>query len=84
MSLTFIDGGMKMEQSKQNLIKILLILNLVIGTCTAIGVGYMAYKQSTSPNISEMRSRGDGQMFPGNGQFQPGQSQPDQDQSDQN
>ncbi|WP_391203098.1 hypothetical protein [Psychrobacillus sp. L4] len=73
-----------MEQSKQNLIKILLIVNLVISTCAAIGVGYVAYKQSTSPNFSEMRSRGDGQMFPGNGQFQPGQFQPGQGQSDQN
>ncbi|GAB0171355.1 hypothetical protein LSPCS325_47920 [Lysinibacillus sp. CTST325] len=73
-----------MEQSKKNLIKILLIVNLVISTCTAIGVGYIAYKQSISPNFSEMRSRGNGQMFPGNGQFQPGQSQPDQDQSGQN
>lgn len=73
-----------MEQSRQNLIKILLIVNLVISTCAAIGVGYVAYKQSTSPNFSEMGTRGDGQMFPGNGQFQPGQFQPDQDQSSQN
>lgn len=73
-----------MEQSKQNLIKILLIVNLVISTCAAIGVAYVVYKQSTSPNLSEMRQRGDDQMFPGNGQFQPGQFQPDQDQSSQN
>ncbi|WP_318617743.1 hypothetical protein [Sporosarcina sp. YIM B06819] len=72
-----------MEQSKQNLIKILLIVNLVISTCAAIGVGYIAYKQNTSPNFSEMEPRGDGRMFPGNGQFQPGQFQPGQDQSDQ-
>ena len=29
-----------MEQAKQNLMKILLIVNLVISTCAAIGVGY--------------------------------------------
>ncbi|MBS4209528.1 hypothetical protein [Bacillus sp. FJAT-50079] len=72
-----------MEQSKQNLIKILLIVNLVISACTAIGVGYVAYKQSASPNFSEMGPRGDGQMFPGNGEFQPGQFQPGQDQPGQ-
>lgn len=74
-----------MEQSKQNLIKILLIVNLVISTFAAIGVGYVAFKQSTSPNFSEMGTRGDGRMFPGNGQFQPGQFQPNQnqDESDQ-
>ncbi|MFF2755621.1 hypothetical protein ACFVR1_18065 [Psychrobacillus sp. NPDC058041] len=71
-----------MEKPKQNLIKILLIVNLVISTCAAIGVGYLTYKQSTTPDFSEMRSRGGG--FPGNGQFQPGQFQPGQDQSDQN
>ena len=47
-----------MEQTKQNLIKILLIVNLVISTCAAIGVGYIAYKQSTSPDFSEMGPRG--------------------------
>ena len=62
-----------MEQAKQNLIKILLIVNLVISTCAAIGVGYIAYKQNTSPDFSEMGPRENGQMFPGNGQFQPGQ-----------
>ncbi|MBA9029358.1 MULTISPECIES: hypothetical protein [Bacillaceae] len=67
-----------MEQAKQNLIKILLIVNLVISTCAAIGVGYLVYKQSQSPNFSEMGPRGNGQMFPGNGQFQQ-----DQDQSNQ-
>jgi len=69
-----------MEQAKQNLIKILLIVNLVISTCAAIGVGYLVYKQSTSPNFSEMGPRGNGQMFPGNGQFQPGQGQSGQTQ----
>lgn len=69
-----------MEKPKQNLIKILLIVNLVISTCTAIGVGYVAYKQNSSPNFSEMRPSGDGQRFPGNGQFQPGQDQSDQNQ----
>ncbi|MBS4220975.1 hypothetical protein KHA96_22020 [Bacillus sp. FJAT-49711] len=69
-----------MEQSKQNLIKILLIVNMAISACIAIGVGYIAYKQSTSPNFSEMRPRVDGQMFPGNDQFQPGQDQSDQNQ----
>lgn len=73
-----------MEQSKQNLIKILLIVNLVISTFAAIGVGYVAYKQNTRPIFSGMRPRGDGQMFPGNGEFQPGQFQPGQDQSGQN
>lgn len=70
-----------MEQSKQNLIKILLIVNLVISTCAAIGVGYVVYKQSTSPNFLEMGPRGNGQMFPGNGQFQPGQDQSNQNQN---
>ncbi|WP_045518305.1 hypothetical protein [Neobacillus niacini] len=69
-----------MEQTKQSLIKILLIVNLAISTCAAIGVGYVAYKQSTSPNLSEMGPRGNGQMFPGNGQFQPGQNQSGQNQ----
>ena len=73
-----------MEQSKQNLIKILLIVNLVLSTFAVIGIGYVAYIQSTSPDYSEMRPRGDGQMFPGNGQFQPGQFQPGQDHSGQN
>lgn len=76
-------GGIKMEQTKQSLIKILLIINLAISTCAAIGVGYVAYKQSTSPDFSEMGPRGDGQMFPGNGQFQPRQDQSGQTQSDQ-
>ncbi|HWL26824.1 MAG TPA: hypothetical protein VNR38_24255 [Ureibacillus sp.] len=67
-----------MEQAKQNLIKILLIVNLVVSTCTAVGVGYVVYKQSTSPDFSEMGPRGNGQTSPGNGQFQP-----DQDQSGQ-
>lgn len=69
-----------MEKPKQNLMKILLIVNLVISTCTAIGVGYLVYKQSTSPDFSEMGPRGNGQMFPGNGQFQPGQGQSGQTQ----
>lgn len=69
-----------MEQAKQNLIKILLIVNLVISTCAAIGVGYIAYKQNTSPDFSEMGPRENGQMFPGNGQFQPGQDQSGQTQ----
>lgn len=69
-----------MEQAKQNLIKIFLIVNLVISTCSAIGVGYLVYKQSTSPVFSEMGPRGNGQMFPGNGQFQPGQGQSGQTQ----
>ena len=72
-----------MEQTKQSLIKILLIVNLAISTCTAIGVGYVAYKQSTSPNFSEMRQGGGGQMAPGNYQFQRGQDQSGQTQSDQ-
>jgi flagellar basal body-associated protein FliL len=76
-------GGIKMEQTKQSLIKILLIVNLAISTCAAIGVGYVAYKQSTSPDFSEMGSRGGGQMAPGNNQFQPGQNQSGQTQSDQ-
>lgn len=69
-----------MEQPKQNLIKILLIVNLVVTTCTAVGVGYVVYKQSTSPDFSEMGPRGNGQTFPGNGQFPPGQDQSDQNQ----
>lgn len=69
-----------MKETKQNLIKILLIVNLVISACTAIGVGYVVYKQGTSPDFSEMGPRGNGQTFPGNGQFQPGQDQPDQTQ----
>lgn len=72
-----------MEQPKQNLIKILLIVNLATSTCAAIGVGYVAYKQSTSPDFSEMRPGGGGQMAPGNNQFQPGQDQSGQTQSDQ-
>ncbi|HGH7180234.1 hypothetical protein DXB51_09700 [Bacillus cereus] len=66
-----------MEQTKQKLIQILLIVNLGISTCAAIGVGYVAYKQSKSPDFSEMGSRGQGKMFPGNGnsQFQPNQEQ---------
>ncbi|MEH7115035.1 hypothetical protein V7124_22140 [Neobacillus niacini] len=69
-----------MEQAKQDLIKILLIVNLVISTCAAIGVGYIVYKQSKSPDFSEMGPRGNGQMFPGNGQFQPSQGQSGQTQ----
>lgn len=69
-----------MEQTKQNLIKILLIVNLAISTCAAIGVGYIAYKQSARPDFSEMGSRGQGQMFPSIGQFQPGQDQSSQTQ----
>jgi flagellar basal body-associated protein FliL len=76
-------GGIKMEQTKQSLIKILLIVNLAISTCAAIGVGYIAYKQSTSPNISEMGPRGGGQMAPGQNQFEPGQDQSGKTQSDQ-
>lgn len=76
--LTFMDGGIKNGTIQKNLIQILLIVNLVISTCTAIGVGYIAYKQSASSNFLEMRSRGNGQTFPGNGQ-----SQPNQDQSSQ-
>ncbi|MBA9029352.1 hypothetical protein [Peribacillus huizhouensis] len=72
-----------MEYPKQNLIKILLIVNLGISTCAAIGVGYVVYKQSTSPNFSELRPKGKGQMFPRNGQFQPGQDQTGQSQSNQ-
>ena len=53
-----------MEQTKQNLIKILLIVNLVISTCAAIGVGYVAYKQSTSPDFSEMGPRGERSNVP--------------------
>ncbi|OOR10606.1 hypothetical protein BW897_21530 [Bacillus cereus] len=69
-----------MEQTKQKLIQILLIVNLGISTCAAIGVGYVAYKQSKSPDFSEMGSRGRDKMFPGNGQFQPGQEQSGQTQ----
>ncbi|OJE37975.1 hypothetical protein BAQ49_14235 [Bacillus proteolyticus] len=71
-----------MEQTKQKLIKILLIVNLGVSTCAAIGVGYVAYKQSKSPDFSEMGSRGRDKMFPGNGngQFQPGQEQSGQTQ----
>lgn len=76
-------GGIKMEQTKQSLIKILLILNLAISTFAAIGVGYVAYKQSTSPDFSEMGRGGGGQMVPGNNQFQPGQDQSGQTQSNQ-
>lgn len=76
-------GGIKMEQTNQSLIKILLILNLVISTGAAIGVGYVAYKQSTSPNFSEMGPRGGGQMAPDTNQFQPGQNQSGQTQSEQ-
>ena len=72
-----------MEKTKQSLIKILLILNLAISTCAAIGVGYLAYKQSTSPAFSEMGPRGGGQMAPGSNQFQQGQNQSGQNQSDQ-
>ncbi|HDR7797843.1 hypothetical protein CU072_00670 [Bacillus thuringiensis] len=71
-----------MEQTKQKLIQILLIVNLGISTCAAIGVGYVAYKQSKSPDFSDMGSRGRDKMFPGNGngQFQPGQEQSGQTQ----
>lgn len=72
-----------MEHLKQNLIKILLIINLAVSTCTAIGVGYVAYKQSTSPDFSQMGQRGGGQMAPGNNQFQPSQDQSGQTQSNQ-
>lgn len=64
-----------MEQTKQGLIKILLIINLVISTCAAIGIGYVAYKQSVRPNFSEMGPRGDSQMVPSNGQIQQEQNQ---------
>jgi hypothetical protein len=70
-----------MEQTKQSLLNILLIVNLAISTCTAIGVGYVAYKQSTSPNFSEMGRGGGGQMAPGSNQFQPGQDQSGQTQT---
>lgn len=60
-----------MEQTKQNLLKILLVINLAITTCTAIGVGYVAYKQSTTPSFGQMGQRG----IPGNGQNMPGQNQ---------
>jgi hypothetical protein len=56
---------------------------LTISTCAAIGVGYVAYKQSTSPDFSEMGRGGGGQIAPGNNQFQPGQNQSGQTQSDQ-
>ncbi|NYE03583.1 flagellar basal body-associated protein FliL [Bacillus niacini] len=69
-----------MEKTNPSLIKILLILNLTISTCAAIGVGYLAYNQSTSPDFSEMNPRGGGQMAPGSNQFQPGQDQSDQTQ----
>ncbi|MGE7872893.1 hypothetical protein [Bacillus paramycoides] len=69
-----------MEQTKQKLIQILLIVNLGISTCAAIGVGYIAYKQSKSPDFSNMGSRGHDKMFRGNGQFQPGQEQSGQTQ----
>ncbi|MDA1924762.1 hypothetical protein PDL68_20060 [Bacillus cereus] len=69
-----------MEQTKQKLIQILLIVNLGISTCAAMGVGYVAYKQSKSPDFSEMGSRGRDKMFLGNGN---GQSQPGQEQSGQ-
>lgn len=72
-----------MENQKQNLIKILLIINLVVSGCTAIGVGYVAYKQSSSPNFSEMGPRGNNQGFGGNGQIQPSQDQSGQNQSAQ-
>lgn len=65
-----------MEQTKQNLIKILLIINLVITSCTAIGVGYVVYKQSTTPSFGQMGQRG----IPGNGQIMPEQNQ----ETDQN
>jgi flagellar basal body-associated protein FliL len=71
-------GGIKVEQTKQSLIKILLIVNLAISTCAAIGVGYVAYKQSTSTNFSEMRPGGGSQMAPG--QNQSSQTQSDQTQ----
>ncbi|KMY51812.1 hypothetical protein [Peribacillus loiseleuriae] len=66
-----------MEQSKQSLIKILLIINLAINTCAAIGVGYVVYKQSMRTDFS---GRGDGQGFPGNGHFQQRQTQSEQTQ----
>ncbi|MED3540739.1 hypothetical protein ABEX53_01335 [Bacillus toyonensis] len=69
-----------MEQTKQKLIQILLIVNLGISTCAAIGVGYVAYKQSKNPDFSEMDSRGRDEMFRGNGN---GQFQPNQEQSGQ-
>ncbi|MFP7297194.1 hypothetical protein [Neobacillus niacini] len=69
-----------MEKTKQSLINILLILNLAISTCAAIGVGYVAYRQSTTPDFSEMGRRGSGEMAPGNNQFQPGQDQSGQTQ----
>ncbi|QKE76170.1 hypothetical protein HPK19_25610 (plasmid) [Arthrobacter citreus] len=67
-----------MEQLKQNLIKILLIVNLGISMCAAIGVGYVVYKQSTSPDFSKMGTSGGSQTLSGNGQ-----NQSDQDQSSQ-
>ncbi|MBO9130847.1 hypothetical protein [Bacillus sp. 165] len=72
-----------MESTKQNLIKILLIINLAISTCAAIGVGYVAYKQNETPNFSNMGQRGNGQMMPGNGRFQSGDNPSDQTQSNQ-
>jgi flagellar basal body-associated protein FliL len=72
-----------MEQTKQSLLKILLIVNLALSALTAIGVGYVAYKQSATPNFSEMGKRGSGQISPDNNQFQPGQGQSGQTQSDQ-
>jgi flagellar basal body-associated protein FliL len=71
-----------MEQTKQSLLKILLIVNLALSALTAIGVGYVAYKQSATPNFSEMGRRS-GQVSPDNNQFQPGQGQSGQTQTDQ-
>ncbi|MDM5337425.1 hypothetical protein QUF84_09380 [Fictibacillus enclensis] len=53
-----------MEQPKQNLIKILLIVNLALSACATAGVGYLAYKQSSRPDFSQMGG------MRGNGQYQ--------------
>ncbi|MED4403665.1 hypothetical protein [Metabacillus fastidiosus] len=60
---------------KQSLIKVLLIINLVIGICTAAGVGYLAYKQNACPGFSEMGPGGNGQMIRADGQIQQNQTQ---------
>ena len=52
-----------MENVKNNMIKVLLVINLILGVLSTAGVTYLIVNQSTVPEMGE-RMSGDGSMTP--------------------
>ncbi|WP_042347367.1 hypothetical protein [Bacillus massiliigorillae] len=52
-----------MEKIKNNMIKILLVINLILGVLSTAGVTYLIINQSNGPKMGE-RMGGSGSMTP--------------------